>query len=234
MTSIVADVAELTERIAADFSTEYRRVQALGRRFTVALSGGSVATTFFPRLASLALDWSRCDFFWADERAVAPDDPESNFGVARKLWFDAAGVPAASIHRMIAEEHDDLDAAAARYAEILTAIADEPPRLDYVILGVGPDGHVASLFPGHALLAETRRSVVGVNDSPKPPPHRLTLTMPVLTSASRVVVSAFGTSKAAVMHEAIADPRSALPVAIVLRQAPRALVLLDRAAGQVS
>ena len=232
MTPIIADIPTLTGRLAADFEAEYASVQAGGRQFTVALPGGSVATNCFPRLASLRLEWDRCEFFWVDERAVPADDPESNYGAARSSWLEPAGVPASRIHRMPADAQD-LDDATARYADVMSRIAGRPPILDYVMLGVGPDGHVASLFPGHALLHEARRPVAAVLDSPKPPPRRMTLAMPVLTAARRVVVAAFGRSKAEVMREALANPDSALPVAMVIRRAPRTLVLLDRDAGSL-
>jgi 6-phosphogluconolactonase len=230
MTPIVADIAMLTQRLAADLAGECRRVQSAGRPFTLSLPGGSVATNCFPRLAALPIDWRNCEFFWADERAVTSSDPDSNYGLARSLWLDVARVPEERVHRMAAEA-PDLDEAASRYADVLTRIAGHPPRLDYLMLGVGPDGHVASLFPGHRLLSETRRLVAGVRDSPKPPPTRMTLTMPVLTNAARVVVAAFGASKAEVMREALENPSSTLPVAIVLRHTERPLVLLDRDAA---
>lgn len=223
----VADAASLAERLAADFEAEARRAHAAGGRFTIALSGGSVATTCFPRLAALPIDWQRCEFFWADERAVAPADAESNYGLARLLWLDRAHVPSGRVHRMAAEDLD-LEGSASRYADVITQIAGRPPRLDYVIVGVGPDGHVASLFPGHPLLHEEQRMVAAVHDSPKPPPRRMTLTMPVLAGAARLVVAAFGASKAAVIQEALENPESTLPVAMVLRRAQRPLVLLEK------
>ena len=234
VTPIVADLQTLSERLAGDFELECGRVQATRRRFTVALPGGSVAAACFPRLAKLPIDWDRCDFFWVDERAVPPGDPESNYGAAQSLWLDVAGVPAARIHRMPADA-PDLDKAAESYADVITRNTPRPSRLDYVILGVGPDGHVASLFPGHALLSEANRLVAAVHDAPKPPPRRMTLTLPLLRGAGRVVVAAFGHAKAEVMREALTNPESALPVAMVLRHAGAALVLLDRdAAGLMS
>jgi 6-phosphogluconolactonase len=194
--------------------------------FSIALPGGSMATTFFPALARLPLDWSRTDFFWGDERAVPPLDSESNYALARTSWLAPAGVPAARIHRMAGDEKD-LTRAAEAYAAELERVTGRPPRLDLVLLGVGPDGHVCSLFPGHPLLSERRRIVAVIEDSPKPPPRRLTLTRPVLASAEQVVIVALGQGKAAVMREALEDPDSALPVALVAREARRATVLLD-------
>ncbi len=206
-------------------------------RFALALAGGSVAQAFLPALARAAVDWKRTDFFWGDERAVPPDHPDSNYGLARALWLKEAGIPAERIHRMPAEVGADggadtgLDAAARDYEAEMRNRLGTPPALDVVLLGVGPDGHVCSLFPGHPLLDEKARFVVAVTDSPKPPPRRLTLTLPALAAARLLVVAAFGAAKAAVMREALEDPASRFPVALALRQAKQALVLLDPAAA---
>jgi 6-phosphogluconolactonase len=172
------------------------------------------------------VDWPRTDLFWGDERAVPPDDPDSNYGLARSLWFGASGLPPERVHRMPAES-PDLEAAARAYEEALTSRFGSPPVLDIVLLGVGPDGHVCSLFPGHALLRESRSFVAAISDSPKPPPRRLTLTLPVLASARLLVVAALGEAKAAAMGRALHDQSSLLPVALALRAARAALVLLD-------
>jgi 6-phosphogluconolactonase len=192
----------------------------------VALPGGSVATAFLPRLGRARVDWPRADLFWGDERAVPPDHPDSNFGLAWSLWLEKAALPKDRIHRMSAEDAD-LDAAARAYESILVERAGSPPALDLVLLGVGPDGHVCSLFPGDRLLDEKTRLVAAIRDSPKPPPSRLTLTLPVLAAARLLVVAAFGETKAAVMRDALENPSSPLPVALALRGAKKALVLLD-------
>jgi 6-phosphogluconolactonase len=222
--------SDLAETLARRFEEEERRGLAARGFFSVALPGGSVATTFFPRLSQAAVDWSRIHFFWGDERAVPPSDPESNFGAARSLWLDPAGIRASQIHRMEADAAD-LDAAARAYADTMMLVLGVPPRLDLVILGVGPDGHVCSLFPGHPLLLEESRSVAVVLDSPKPPPRRLTLTLPVLAAAELVVVAALGRGKAEIVREAAEEPSSALPVAQVARRARRCLFLLDSEAA---
>jgi 6-phosphogluconolactonase len=205
---------------------------AISRRGTVsfALAGGSVAETFFPRLARLPLDWDLARFFWADERAVAPTDEQSNFRLARELWLAPARVPESSVRRMPADGAD-LDAAAVLYAAELMAVAGTPPTLDVALLGVGEDGHVASLFPGHPLLDEEEACVAAVRDASKPPSRRLTLTMPVLARARLVVAAAFGVQKAPVVAAAMTDRASTLPVARLLRTAARPLVLLDGTAA---
>jgi 6-phosphogluconolactonase len=229
----LVDKAEfLAGSLAGRFEDAARHAVATRGRFTVALPGGSVATTFFPRLARVPFDWSQVDFFWGDERAVTPDHPDSNYAVARQLWLEPAGVPAASVHRMKAEE-PDLAQAAADYERELEQAAGSPPRLDLVLLGVGPDGHVCSLFAGHPVLALRDRAVAVVEDSPKPPPRRLTLTLPVVTGAELVAVVALGRGKAEIIRSAIEDPGSTLPVALVARQARRALFLLDLEAARL-
>jgi 6-phosphogluconolactonase len=227
---IVDKPVALAEALAVRFEGEARSAVAARGLVALGLSGGSVGATFFPRLARASVDWSRAEFFWCDERALPPTDPESNFGLAERLWLEPAGVPAGRIHRMEADAPDPARAAEA-YAETLARILGAPPRLDVVLLGVGPDGHVCSLFPGHPLLQERERSVVFVADSPKPPPGRLTLTLPVVEAAGLVVLAAFGRSKASVVREALHDPRSNLPVALALRGARRVLVLVDEGAA---
>ena len=125
----------------------------------------------------------------------------------------------------------DLESAAADYGDEIARTAGGAAILDLVLLGMGPDGHVASLFPAHALLSERDRLVAAVGDSPKPPARRLTLTMPVLTRARRLIIVAFGAAKAAALAEAVADGDSRLPVAIALRESSSALILADQEAG---
>jgi 6-phosphogluconolactonase len=224
----------LRETLAARLEDEGRRALAARGRFALALPGGSVATAFFARLSTVPLDWSRTDFFWGDERAVPPSDPASNYALARALWLEPAGVPAARIHRLPGEAAD-LEQAAAAAADDLVRVLGTPPRLDVLLLGVGPDGHVCSLFPGHALLDEDRRWVAALWDAPKPPPRRLTLTLPTIAAAELVVVAALGAEKAGAVRDALEDARSSSPLALVRRRARRLLVLLDPpAAGLLS
>jgi 6-phosphogluconolactonase len=228
---VVDSPAALSEALAARFEEEARRAQAARGFFSVALPGGSVGTAFFPRLAAAAVDWSRTEFFWGDERAVPASHPESNFGLARSLWLEPAGAPAARIHRMEADAADP-EAAARAYSDAMVRLLGRPPRLDLVLLGVGPDGHVCSLFPGHPLLREEGRNVAFVTDSPKPPPRRLTLTMPVLAAAELVVVAALGREKGEAVREALEQPGSALPLALVTRRARRVVFLVDEQAAE--
>jgi 6-phosphogluconolactonase len=227
---IVESVPVLAETLA-------RRVEALARaavarsgRFGMAVPGGSVATTMLPRFATTSIDWSRTDVFFVDERAVPPDDRESNFRVAHGLLVLQGPLAPEKLHRMPAEQAD-IDAAAHQYEAELERWLGSPPRLDLTLLGMGPDGHVASLFIGRPELEVRDRWAVAVNDSPKPPPTRMTLTVPVLAGADLLVIAAFGPEKATAANDAIANADSDLPAARVLREAPQALVLLDPDAG---
>lgn len=229
---IIIDTAEsLAQTFAARFTETARRAIAERGLFAVALPGGSVATTFFPRLAGAQIEWSQVSFFWSDERAVPPSHPDSNYAAAERLWMRPAAVPTTRIHRMPADS-TDLEGAADAYAEQLVRVLGSPPVLDCALLGMGPDGHVCSLFPDHPLLDEQRRWVAAIVDSPKPPPRRLTLTLPVLAAARQVVLVATGAAKAEAIHGVVRDPGCRLPAAIVMRAAgDRGVLLLDQAAA---
>jgi 6-phosphogluconolactonase len=228
---IVIDTPAVVARVFADrFAAAARAAIAARGRFSCALPGGSVAETFLPVLAGATVAWNQVEFFWGDERAVGPDDPESNYGLARRLLLDAVHADPRRVHR-IAGEGGDLEAAAQAYEDELGRALGEPPRIDLVVLGLGPDGHVCSLFPGHPLLRERVRRVAAITDSPKPPPRRITFTLLPLQLAGTLCVAGFGDAKAAAIHEAVDAADSQIPVALALRAARRGLVLVDPAAG---
>jgi 6-phosphogluconolactonase len=171
--------------------------------FRVALSGGSTPKTVYPMILEPhrcdAVDWSRVEFFWGDERAVPPDHPDSNFGVAYGMFISQLpGVRQDRIHRMPAEA-PDLAAAALSYESELRlafgARGSEPPAFDLIWLGMGPDGHTASLYPGSAALDEHERWVVA-NWAPGPEAWRMTLTFPVLNAAREAILVVTGADKA--------------------------------------
>lgn len=162
----------------------------------IALAGGSTPEPVYRALAARRdVPWDAVAVFFGDERAVPPDDAESNYRMARETLLDHVPVPPTRIHRMAGESADLVEAAAA-YERVL------PDRFDVVILGIGEDGHTASLFPGSAALAEHDRPVVPVV-GPKPPPRRLTLTPPVLRRARATVVLAKGDGKAEAVARAL-------------------------------
>jgi len=226
---VTDDVAVLQRAFAEEFTAQAAEIIARRGRFIVALPGGSVATTFLPALAGLTVDWAHIDLFWIDERAVPPDHPDSNYGIASRLLLTPARVPASRIHRMYGEL-PELEQAARRASDELKSVAGDPPRLDLALVGVGADGHVASIFGPTSALRTPLDPVIAVHDAPKPPPRRLTMTLPVLANAGIVVVAAFGAAKAEAMRDAIgASDRT--PVARLLRDARSSLLLLDREAG---
>ena len=164
------------------------------------MSGGRTPEAAYRLLASpefrARLPWDKVHVLFADERDAPPTEPESNYWLVRKLFVEPAGIPPENVHRMKADG-PDLDAAARAYEPFL-----ESP-LDLLVLGVGEDGHTASLFPGSRLLRERERRVAAVYDSPKPPPRRLTITPPVIAAARDVVVLATGPSKADAVAQAL-------------------------------
>lgn len=179
---------------ATQIAERLRERLAGADRASLALSGGQSTIGLCEALATRTLDWSRVDLYQVDERAVPPDHEDSNARLLRVHLLDALGDRAPTFHRMEAER-EALDEAASAYAELL------PDALDVVVLGVGPDGHTASLFPGFPQLEERAAKVVAVTGSPKPPPRRMTLTFPVLEGARSVFGIAIGEGKRAVMED---------------------------------
>jgi len=209
---------------------------AIRRRgvFRIALSGGTTPLLVYPLLLAkprvMAVDWSLVQFFWADERAVPPTDRDSNYNAALGVFLsDLPGVRLSAVHRMEAERAD-LDTAARDYqaemAEAFGIAADgaNPPVFDLVWLGLGRDGHTASLFPGSAALAERRRWVVG-NWAPGPASWRMTLTYPVLNAARTAIFQACGPGKDVAFAAAISG-NPPVPAANV--RARRTVWIVDR------
>ncbi|HKA16627.1 MAG TPA: 6-phosphogluconolactonase, partial [Myxococcota bacterium] len=169
--------------------------------------GGDTPRRMYERLAAdTAVDWPRVEFFWGDERPVPPDHPDSNFRMTRAALLDPLGVDPRRIHRIEAER-PDLAAAARDYEGELARIAGgspggPPPRLDLVLLGMGADGHTASLFPYTEALSEARRWVVA-NDVPQHATRRITVTFPLIERARSVIVLVTGESKAAALAEVL-------------------------------
>jgi 6-phosphogluconolactonase len=204
-------------------------------RFWFALTGGSTPLVVCPMLVVPPrvhqLDWSRVEFFFGDERAVPSRHPESNYNLARQALLDyLPGVLPGQVHRMIGEAAD-LDAAARAYeaqiARTLGGHPPEPPAFDLIWLGMGPDGHTASLFPGTSALNETTRWVVP-NWVPSKNAWRLTLTFPILNAAREVNFVVTGTDKAPAVQSVRAGS-DAMPAAHV--DAERTVWLIDQAAA---
>jgi len=176
--------------------------------FVVGLSGGSLPKllgTSLPLSPALSsLDWSRCHFVFADERCTSTlDHPDSNYNVCRlELFSKLPALPPANIHAVDPSLASDPPKMAAAYAALLSQVCPAAPgsslpQIDVLLLGMGPDGHTCSLFPSHPLLEERTLTVAPIMDSPKPPPSRITLTLPVVNAAHSVVFVCTGDSKAA-------------------------------------
>ncbi len=174
-------------------------------RFTIALAGGSTPATLYRALAlplfARDIDWSRWHVFWGDERCVPPDHPDSNYGMARRALLDRVPIPPSQVHRMHGEAPPDQ--AAAHYERTLHDVLGPGGRLDLVLLGMGDDGHTASLFPNTVALDERDRLVVA-NWVPHLNDYRLTLTLPAINAARTVAVFVTGASKAKAVRRALA------------------------------
>ncbi|MFH7324145.1 6-phosphogluconolactonase [Aeromicrobium sp. JJY06] len=205
MTIQIFDSAnDLALAVSRQLAARVQSVTAAGRPPRIVLTGGTIAGRIYGRLSGENADWTRAEYWWGDERFVPEGHEDRNDRQAREGFLDRLGVPADHVHAMPAHGCDlSMADAADAYAKTLP----EDP-FDVVLLGVGPDAHIASLFPGHPQVHETERRAVEVFDSPKPPPQRITLTYPALnhTRATWFVVS--GADKA----EAVAKAMSGTPI----------------------
>jgi 6-phosphogluconolactonase len=198
----------------------------------VALAGGGTPRRTYELLAEpphrAAVPWGLCQVFFGDERCVPPDHADSNHRMAREALLSRVPIPPAQVHR-IRGEAEDADAEAARAEAELRAALGPAPRLDLAVLGMGPDGHVASLFPGSPALAEERRLALAVVAA-KPPPRRITLTLPALCAAEAALFLVAGAEKAERVAEVLSGRAPDLPASRV-RPAGESIWLLDAAAA---
>lgn len=194
---IFDDADALARAVARALADRLTSIQSEGRTPTLVLTGGTIANRVYEHLEADATDWHAVDYYWGDERFVPADHAESNAHQARQAFLDRLGVPADRIHVLPPHSCDyGMGEAADRYATQL------PESFDLVLLGVGDDGHIASLFPGHASLDVTDRDVIAEFASPKPPPQRLSLTLPALNRAGHVWFIVSGTDKATAVERA--------------------------------
>ncbi|MCH1866740.1 6-phosphogluconolactonase [Nocardioides sp. CFH 31398] len=201
------DADALAHSVAVALVHRLATWQAEGREPAVALTGGTIAErihALVPTLDTSSVDWTRVTFWWGDERYVAADSDERNDRATVRDLLEPLGVPAANVHRMPTTDdgHADVDAAAAAYADEVRSQGGG--GFDLVMLGVGPDGHVASLFPGFAQLGADDLAV-GVTGSPKPPPERVTLTFAALERTEEVWFLVSGEAKADAVRRALAE-----------------------------
>jgi 6-phosphogluconolactonase len=234
----------LAEAIAARLVTSLVDAQARRSTASVVLTGGGMGTGTLAALATSpardAIDWRRLDVWWGDERFLPSGDPERNETGARAALLDHVPVAPARVHAMPASDGPDaanVEAAAERYAGTLAAAAGagddgRVPVFDVLMLGVGPDGHVASLFPEHPAVHEDQRQVVEVHAAPKPPPTRISLTLPALNAAREVWFLVAGAEKADAVRLALSGAGPVQIPAAGVRGRQRTLWLLDQAAAK--
>jgi len=224
---------ELFQAAAAEFIALASAAIRDHGKFTVALSGGSTPKSLYSVLARSALPWDKIFFLWSDERHVPPDHPESNYRMAKEALLSKVPVPPENIFRVRAEEKN-ANVVAKDYEEALRSFfglrPGEFPRFDLILLGLGPDGHTASLFPNTAALNETKLLVVA-NWVEKFKANRITFTYPVLNNAACVIFLVSGADKADMVRTVLEDGRADLPSQRVHPVNGRLLWLLDKGAA---
>lgn len=233
---IVDNAAQLAAEAADLFAHAARKAVEARGRFAVAVSGGSTPRDMHRLLAEepylSAVPWSQLHLFWVDERLVPAHDPASNYGAARSDLLERAPIPPGNIHPMI--HSGQPPSAASAYRQQLQDFFGQPeggfPVFDQIFLGIGTDGHTASIFPDDRSAVDTRSWVVAVKGG-NPDVHRLTLTAPVLNAARSVVFLVTGSSKAETVKQILTDESSELPATLIQPGQDRLLWLLDRPAA---
>jgi 6-phosphogluconolactonase len=237
---IAADADAACRAAAEEFVALARAAIDARGRFTVALAGGSTPRRLYRLLADdtrlrSAVEWSKIHVFWGDERHVPPDHDDSNYRMAHEALLANVPVPISQVHRIHAENPSAAAAADEYSRELQTTFGngESVPRFDLILLGIGPDGHTASLFPGTTALAERTRFVVA-NWVEKFQTFRITMTLPVLNAAACIVFLVSGPDKAgvvpAVVDDAAAEPR--YPAQLVRPSDGRLIWMFDRAAAR--
>jgi 6-phosphogluconolactonase len=239
---VVHRTAELlAAATAARLITALVDAQAAKGRAALVLTGGRTGNAVLEQVrdnpARDAVDWTGVDLYWGDERFLPGGDPERNDTQNRAALLDALNVPAERVHAVAASDGefgDDPDAAAAGYAALLARTAGSEggvPEFDVCLLGVGEEGHTASVFPESPAVREKQRTVVAVRDCPKPPPTRVSLTLPAIRRSAQVWLMTTGSGKADAVAAALrGTPEDRLPAAGA-RGTHRTLWLLDEAAA---
>ncbi|MBE0010691.1 MULTISPECIES: 6-phosphogluconolactonase [unclassified Arthrobacter] len=255
--SIHPDSSLLAATVAARLITRLVDVQNERGSATVVLTGGALGTAALAAVADSpacsAVDWSRVDFWWGDERFLSASDPDRNAVQARQALLGKLGLAESQVHEFgSSDDFADQDAAAADYAARLQDAADaeralanegddgdragdsqDPrlPRFDVLLLGVGPDAHIASLFPEMPGIRTKEQTVVGVADAPKPPPLRISLTLEALNSAQEIWIAAGGQDKAGAVGLALAGAGTVQVPASGARGQRKTLWLIDQEAA---
>lgn len=236
---ILPDAESLADSVAARFLDRVAKRAARGKTVHVSLTGGVIGTAVLAAAAARPdvgdVDWTRVHFWWNDERFVPRDDVERNERGAREALLNRIGVPEPNIHALPASDDGiDMDAGAAAYAAELAGFPSDAgpwPSFDICFLGVGPDAHIASLFPDRSEIRVTDSAVVAVRDSPKPPSDRITLTRPVINSSQRVWMVMSGPDKAAALGLALAGASYQSVPAAGAKGRKRTIFFVDEAAA---
>lgn len=238
---IVADGGEIARAAAEEVTRLAGEAVSARGRFTFVLSGGSTPRSLFTLLADPhesfrdRIAWNAVHVFWGDERCVPPDHPDSNYRMARESLLDHVPIPAANVHRIAAENPDAAEAAALYDNELgaFFSSGSELPRFDLILLGLGPDGHTASLFPGNAAVHETQRRVIAPFVE-KFGTHRITLTAPVLNHAAEVIFLVSGAEKSSALRAVLEGERQVdlYPAQIIQPDDGTLVWLVDNAAAQ--
>jgi 6-phosphogluconolactonase len=232
-----SELAGFAARAIVDAAEEAVKTRG---RFMISLAGGSTPRATYERLAQSPLreqmPWGETWIFFGDERGVGPEHPESNFRMANAALISKVPVPPAQVFRIHGEDGDP-EAAAATYAKTLGKVfggrRGELPRFDLILLGLGVDGHTASLFPGSPALKEVFRPVAAVHAGAALIPQRFTMTFPVINAAATVMFLAAGAEKAKVVKAVLGEPASALPAAMARPIDGRLVWLLDKGAASL-
>ena len=209
---IFQDAVAVAKAMAHDFEEAVNEALKRKERVDVAISGGSTPVPFFHRLTSepfgSRIPWEHVHFFWVDERCVPPGDPESNYGMTKRLLLDHIDIPEGNIHRMRGE--NDPSEEAVRYAHEMkrwVALKDDAiPVFDWIVLGMGVDGHTASLFPSSPLLNESV-ALCSTAQHPESGQHRVTLTFPVIDHGKKVIFQVTGKEKAEIVAQILGETR---------------------------
>lgn len=203
---------ELARTVARGWLDEIESANRAGRPHCVALSGGRITQKFFAAVVeqanARAVSFGTVHFFWADERCVPPDDPESNFRLANELLFAPLKISGGQIHRIRGELPPDTAAAeaASEIGRVAPLNQNGQPVLDLIFLGMGEDGHVASLFPGEPATTGADEAIYrAIGNSPKPPPNRITLSYPAIAAARQVWVLVSGAGKNAALRQSLEE-----------------------------
>ena len=223
---------ELAAAVARKWIEQLRDRKTSTGTYLAALSGGRIAKQFFSVVAQQAKAekglFDTVHFFWGDERCVPPDNPESNFGIARDLLFEPLGIAESRVHRIRGELNPEV--AAAETERDLRAIApldkEGQPVFDLVFLGMGEDGHVASLFPGESAEARSSKAVYRPVVATKPPPHRITIGYACLAAAKEIWVLASGAGKEKALRDSLSGGETT-PLARVLGLKPDTRIYTD-------